>query len=310
MKRLNLTVLGVGLILLAACHKQAADETSGSTTNAAEKSELTAALACQPAMYALRVDSVSGISYVYKVTGSPSTPPVTVTPYTVAGSNVLIDCSTNTPIRWATGLAYDPTSGIFYGTTGAFGPTPNRIFRFTDPNCASVGLATTACLNALDLSDVERDPASGRFYAINRSSTVPASNRVVVLGLPGSLTVNCLANALPAGFRPRGLTFDCNRQLFVMHTAGTSGTLGLINSSTGALLSTFPYPGPVTTAPLATPELGLHFDCLCIKEFITGSWHMAAGPTLMTDGLPSGLGGPLYNSTVNALPPIVDFARP
>jgi hypothetical protein len=58
-----------------------------------------------------------------------------------------------------------------------------------------------------------------------------------------------------------------------------------------------------------TPEVGLHFDCSCIGRFITGSFNPISA-TRFTDGLPTGLGGPIYNTTVHTLKPTVDFARP
>jgi hypothetical protein len=259
-------------------------------------------------MYNLVVDSVTGFSYIFKVAGSPGAGPISVTPYVVSGTNQLKDCS-GVPILFASGLAYEPSSGVFYGTTGLTGSVPNAIFKFTDPNCTSIAPATASCAIALDLSDVERDQTTGVYYAINRGTTAP-NNRIVQLGLPGSFSVSCLPNPLPVGLRARGLTFDCNGQLYVMHVSGASGTLVYVNKATGLNGATYPYPGAIAgSGAVAVPDLGLHFDCSCIKRFITGSYNPAALP-LMTDGLPSGLGGPIYNSVPGALKPTVDFARP
>jgi hypothetical protein len=95
-----------------------------------------------------------------------------------------------------------------------------------------------------------------------------------------------------------------------MHTSGVSGTIVFVNKATGLIGPTYGYPGAITTfAVVPTPELVLHFDCGCIGRFITGSFNPTT-LTLMTDGLPSGLGGPIYNPARAVLKPTVDFARP
>jgi hypothetical protein len=302
MNRLNLTTIVFGLLTIAACKKNitASEPPAGETGKTTEE--------CMPFMYNLAVDSVSGGSYVYKVTGSPGAGPVTVVPYVVSGSNQLKDCS-GIPIKNASGLAYDPATGIFYGTTGITGSIPNAIFKFTDPNCVTITPATNTCGLVLNLSDVERDQTTGAYYAINRGTVAP-NNRIVRLGLPGAPTVNCLPNPLPVGLNARGLTFNCNGQLYVMHTTGTAGIVVFVNKATGLNGAAAAYPGPITTfAAVPTPEMGLHFDCGCIKRFITGSFNPITA-TLMTDGLPASLGGPFYNAATGVLKPTVDFARP
>ncbi|MBO9203493.1 MULTISPECIES: hypothetical protein [Niastella] len=303
MNRLNLTTVVVILLTIAACKKHVtADKTSSlaKTSNTVEE--------CQPIMYNLTVDSVSGFSYLFKVAGSPGAGPITVVPYVVSGTNQLKDCSGN-PILNASGLAYDPSTGTFWGTTGVTGSVPNAILKFTDPNCVSVTPATNLCGIVLNLSDLERDPATGILYAINRGTVAP-NNRIVKLGLPGSTNVSCLPNPLPVGLNARGLTFNCNAQMYVMHTSGTSGVIVFVDKVTGLNGPSYAYPGPITTfASVPVPEVGLHFDCSCIARFITGSFNPITA-TRMTDGLPSGLGGPIYNTVIGTLKPTVDFAKP
>lgn len=307
MNRLNLTTIVFGLLTLAACKKNVtADKTSpslsaGKTVNAVEE--------CQPIMYNLAVDSASGFSFIYKVTGSPGAGPVSVAPYVVSGTNQLKDCSGN-PILRASGLAYDPTTGVFWGVTGAAGSTPNAILKFIDPNCVTVVPVTNPCGLILDLSDVERDPATGIFYAINRGTG--ANNTIVKFDYSTLPSINCLSKPLPTGFNPQGLTFDCNARLFVMATFfGTSGKIVFVDKTTGGTGATYIYPGAIaSSAAVANPEIGLHFDCGCIGRFITGSFNPIATGSLMTDGMPSGLGPVVYNSALGALKPTVDFARP
>ncbi|WP_207510814.1 hypothetical protein [Longitalea luteola] len=307
MNRLNLITIVFGLLTIAACNKSIS--TDEASTTLTESTTNNAVEECQPLMYNLAVDSASGFSYLYKVAGSPGAGPISVTPYVVTGTNQLRTCS-GIPILNASGLAYDPATGVFYGTTGINGsPVPNAILKFTDPNCVSITAASSACAISLNLSDLERDQTTGAYYAINRGTVAP-NNRIVKLGLPASPTVSCLPNPLPVGLNARGLTFNCNGQLYVMHTAGTSGTLVFVNKTTGLNGATYPYPGAITSfAVVPTPELGLHFDCGCIGRFITGSFNPTVVP-LMTDGLPTGLGGPIYNAARGVLKPTVDFARP
>lgn len=302
MNRLNLTSIVLLLLTIAACKKRiTADKESPAASGRAIEE-------CQPTMYNLAVDSVSGASYIFKVAGSPGAGPISVSPYVVSGNNQLKDPGGN-PILRASGLAYDPATGIFYGTTGINGSIPNAIFRFTDPNFVSISPAVNTCGIALDLSDVERDQTTGAYYAINRGTVAP-NNRIVKLGLPGSPTVNCLPNPLPVGLNARGLTFNCNGMLYVMHTSGVNGRIVFVDKVTGLYGSVYGYPGPITTfAAVPTPDLGLHFDCSCIARFITGSFNPITA-TRMTDGLPNGLGGPVYNTVIGSLKPTVDFARP
>lgn len=306
MNRLNLTTIVLALLTIASCKKSVtADKGSPASSVTANA---TAVEECQPTMYNLAIDSVSGGSYIFKIAGSPGAGPISVTPYIVSGNNQLKLCS-GIPILRASGLSYDPTTGIFYGTTGSTGSIPNAIFKFTDPNCVSIIPTVNTCGLALNLSDVERDHTTGAFFAINRGTVAP-NNRIVKLGLPASGSVNCLPNPLPVGLMARGLTFNCNGMLYVMHTSGITGTIFFVDKVTGLNGAAYPYPGPITTfAAVPTPEVGLHFDCSCIGRFITGSFNPITAPRY-TDGLPSGLGGPVYNTVVGAIKPTVDFARP
>ena len=306
MNRLNLTTIVFALLTLVACKKGIKTEDpslpAGKTSNAVEE--------CVPYMYSLHVDSVTGASYIFKVSGSPSAGPITVAPYTVGGGTSQLLIGGTTPILRASGLSYDPTTGIFYGTTGITGSIPNAIFKFTNPNMVSIIPTVNSCSGlVLDLSDVERDQTTGIFYAINRGTAAP-NNRVVKLGLPGSGTVACLPNPLPVTLNARGLTFNCNGMLYVMHTNWASGTIVFVDKVTGAIGPAYAYPGAITSAPaVPIPDLGLHFDCACIGRFITASFNRITAP-LVTDGLPSGLGGPAYSGVIGFLKPTVDFARP
>ncbi|MCS3794989.1 hypothetical protein [Niastella sp. OAS944] len=305
MNRLNLTIIVLGLLTLAACKKgiktEDASLPAGTTAKAVEE--------CVPNMYSLTVDSVTGASYIFKVSGSPSAGPITVAPYAVGGGTNQLLIGGTTPILRASGLSYDPTTGIFYGTTGITGSIPNAIFKFTNPNFVSIIPTVNTCGLVLDLSDVERDQTTGVYYAINRGTVAP-NNTIVKLGLPVNGNITCLPNPLPVSLKARGLTFNCNGMLYVMHTNWANGTIVFVDKITGATGAAYAYPGPITSAPaVPIPDLGLHFDCACIGRFITASFNRITAP-LVTDGLPGGLGGPVYNGVVGFLKPTVDFARP
>lgn len=312
MKTMKLALTAGLLLWLFACKKQVHDEPSPATSTP-ETTTLAAAAPCQPPMYNLAIDPATGFSYLYKVSGSPVAGPVTVSPVNGSlGTNQLLTCS-GAPIRFATGLAFDPGTNTFYGTTGVAPSSPvNNILKFIDPNCVTASPAINACGLALNLSDVEHDPVSGAYYAINRGTANP-NNRIVKLGLPASPTVNCLPNFLSTSLFLRGLTVTQNGKLYVMAVSGTSGRLLDINTATGLMTIAYSYPGPITPSPgVNIPEMGLHHDSLCINRFITGNYDPVPGPlTLMTDGIPMGLpGGPVYSSLSGVLKPTVDFARP
>lgn len=311
MKRFNLAVMATMLLLFAACKKQTTQEKSEAIDQTPATTQTLAAAACLPGMYQLVVDPGTGFSFLNKVSGSPTTGGITVTPVIGSGgTNQLTTCS-GTPIIFATGISYDPTTGIFWGTTGAAPSSPtNNILKFTDPNCISTAPAAAACAITLDLSDIERDPVSGTFYAINRGTANP-NNRIVKLGLPSSVSVNCLPNFLSPSLFLRGLTITNSGVLYAMAVTGSTGRLLDISMATGLVTATYSYPGPITPTPAVNvPEMGLHHDVLCVNRFITANYDPISLPVLYTDGLPSGLGGPVYASLSGVLKPTVDFARP
>jgi hypothetical protein len=311
MRKVFLSFSGLVLFVLLfffACKKQASPpQQNSSATNTEPATEATAAAPapapCTPGYYDLVVFPGSGDSYVYRITGTPSCGPVSVS---VVGQ---VKCG-GVPVRFMTGLSFDPASGLFYGTTGAAGSPANTLIRFTAAtiNNASCAPLTSLCAIALDISDIERNQVTGGYYAINRG-TIAANQRIVRINV-GTAQVGCLPCTISLNFRPRGLTFDCSGTMWVMAMSGANGTL-LKMDPNGCVTSLCAYPGVITPPTLlAGPEMGLHYDCICCNRFITGNYDPTAAAPLLTDAIPSCFGAPAYNAGAGLIRPTVDFARP
>jgi hypothetical protein len=259
------------------------------------------AVACTPIYWELVVFPGGGTSYVYKLSGTPSCGPVSVS---VLGQ---VKCA-GVPVTFMTGLSYDPASGTFYGTTGPASFPANSLIKFT---AATIGTASctplvNTCGIVLNVSDIERNQVTGVYYAINRG-TVAANQRVVTINV-GTAQVGCLNCTIPLIYNPRGLTFDCSGTMWIMSTAGLNGTL-LKTTTSGCPTTVCPYPGPVTPPPaVAAPELGLHYDCCC-NVFVTGNYDPVGPAPILTNGIPACFGAALYASVAGAIRPTVDFAR-
>jgi hypothetical protein len=309
MKIKNFAAAIVATAAFFSCSKVEQPNTAGtpSQNERSPSASISPAAPCTPGYYNLAWDG-AGKGYIYKISGSPSTGAPIVTPVIgSAGNNIVGSSLAATTVFKMTGLAYDPATGTAWGVTGNGGSHPNSLikFVFANPNVVSIVPLVNACGLVLDVSDIERDPATGRYFAINRGLANP-NNRVVVIDV-NTATVNCLPNFLNTSLTLRGLTFGCNGQLYVLYAINNTGRVLEISKVTGLMVNAYSYPGVITPGGVGAPEMGLHFDCNCIGRFITGS--LQGGP-LLTDGLPLGLGGPLYASLLGVIKPTVDFAKP
>lgn len=306
MNRINLLSIALGVFVLISCNKQFSEKQKELNSGTPAENKTTKVAACWSATWSLSVDPATGYSYVYKIGGTPGSGPLQVGP--AFPNHQLTTCS-GTPIRFATGLAYDPATGIFFGTTGANGSPANSILKFRDANCVSVTPAIDLCGINLDLSDIERDPTTNEYYAINRSTT-SNDNRLVKIDITTGPYVSCLPSAFQAGATFRGLAIDCSGQIYVMHPSRANAKLIPVDKTTGVDFGAYGWPGDIApSATVATPEIGLHFDCACTQRFLTANYDPFGLPTLMTDALPQGMpGGPVYYSANGVLEPTVDFA--
>jgi hypothetical protein len=291
------------------CSKKEEQNISGTPPEKerAPSASVSLAAPCAPGYYNLAWDG-AGKGLIYKISGSPSTgAPIVTAIIGSAGNNIVGSSLAATTVFKMTGLAYDPATGVAWGVTGSGGSHPNSLIKFAlaNPNVVSIIPLVNACGLVLDVSDIERDPATGRYFAINRGFANP-NNRVVVVDV-NTATVNCLPNFLNTTLTLRGLAFNCNAQLYVLYAINNSGRVLEISKVTGLMVNAYSYPGIITPGGVGAPEMGLHFDCFCIGRFITGS--LQGGP-LLTDGLPFGLGGPLYASLPGVIKPTIDFAKP
>lgn len=307
MKKILLLPVFTGLVLLfSSCQKNetAAPDTQNNVVVAAGKAA--PAALCTPGYYNLALAPGTGNSLIYKVSGSPSAGPLAVVPIIGSlGDNVVR--VGGVAVTKMSGLAYDPLSGVAWGVTNG-GNFPNRQIKFAigDPNVATAIPIAPGCVSVLNLSDLERDPSTGNYYAINSSAGVAANNRIVRFIVGGAPTVVCLPNPVPLGTNLRGLTFDCNGTLFVSEMLGPNGRIYKADKATGLLFTNCFYSGVISPGGVGAPEMGLHFDCGCINKFITGD--LLNG--LLTDGgTPCHYPAP-YANIPGALRPTVDFAKP
>lgn len=314
MKKILLLPVFTGLVcLFVSCKKAATDTaavTAGTTVTDAAAKAISPAPAplCSPGYYNLALDPVTGNSLVYKISGSPSAGPVAVVPIIGSlGDNVVR--VGGVPVTKMTGLAVDPASGTAWGITSSGGSFPNHQIKFLigNPNVATAIPIAPGCVGTLNLSDLERDPASGNYYAINSSAGVPADNRIVRFITGGAPTVVCLPNPVPLGTNLRGLTFDCGGTLFVAEMLGPNARIYKADKVTGLLFTNCLYSGPVSPGGVGAPEMGLHFDCACINKYITGDFRNQ----LLTDGgAPCLYAGAYAAALPGTIKPTVDFARP
>jgi DNA-binding beta-propeller fold protein YncE len=303
-----------GLLLITAaaayssCTKQKANEeqSAAATDKSVSASAPAPAPLCATKYLDLVVDPVGGGSYLYKIDNSPSNPPVGV--FNIngsAGNNQIGSSLPATTVTKMTGLSYDPATGICYGITGNGGSHPNSLIKFSlaDPNVVGIAPLFSAG-GPIDLSDIERNPANGRYYAINRAAA--ANNRVVVVDIT---TGNVIFLPLTTGLPLRGLAMDPGGKIYVMRMTGTSGNVYVVDPGTGGIILG-PCPYGVVIAPGvlgANTEMGLHFDDVCTNLFITGNF---TGTSIrLTDALPVCFGGPIPPSVPVNIKPTVDFSR-
>lgn len=308
-------VLGA-LLFWSSCEKQNSKmPTVVSTAASVEKNSK--GVLCSPVYYHLMVDPVTGNSYLFKTSGSPSTPPVIPSAFPGAcGDNVIRETSSGacSPITYVTGIASDPGGTVIWATTGPASNYPNSLLKIpiTNVNNAAIIPLIPSCGIVLNVSDIEYNKVNNRYYAINRGNAVVNNRIVEILTAPG-VNVICLAATVPVNRQLRGLTFGCNGQGYVMQVNGPNGKIWSFSPATGATgLPACPYGIVAPGAAAGTfPEMGLHFDCSsCLNKFITGNYQPIAGIPLLTDGMPACIGPASYNSLSGVIKPTVDFARP
>lgn len=310
MKKIIAGLFIVAALGITSCNKEK------STTNdpAAPENKVTASgeaaapapAACSTKYLDLVIDPATGGSFVYVIYNTPSNPPVSVVNLNgSAGNNQIGSSSPLTTVTRMTGLSFDPTTGTCWGITGAGGSHPNSLIKFNvgDPNVVSITPLISPG-GAINLSDIERNPWNGRYYAINRANA--ANNRLVIVDVT-TATVNFLP--LTTGQPLRGLAMDPGGKIYLMRMTGVSGNVYVADPNTGGLiLGPCPFVNPIAPGVIgANTEMGLHFDDVCTNLLVTGNF---TGTSIqLNDGLPACLGGPVPVAPVVAIKPTVDFSR-
>jgi DNA-binding beta-propeller fold protein YncE len=307
MRKIITGLLAVSVIMTySSCKKQTvAEEQQQAPAASNETGKGASTFACSTKYLDLVIDPATGGSFLYKIDNSPSNPPVAVTTINgSAGNNQIGSSLPATTVTKMTGLSYDPATGVCYGITGAGGSHPNSLIKFSlaDPNV--VGITPLISPGLIDLSDIERNPATGRYYAINRVAA--GNNSVVIVDVT---TASVIFLPLTTGLNLRGLAVDPGGKLYVMRMTGTSGSVYVVDPGTGGvILGPCPY-GVVIAPGVFAPnaEMGLHFDDVCTNFFITGNF---VGTSFrLTDALPACFGGPIPPSIPVPIKPTVDFSR-
>ena len=280
----------------------AADETVNRTTAA----PASAAALCATKYLDLVIDPATGGSFLYKIDNTPANAPVVISVINgSAGNNQIGSSLPATTVFKMTGLSYDPATGVCWGITGNAGSHPNSLIKFSlaDPNVVGITpLISTG--GPIDLSDIERNPWNGRYYAINRAN--PGNNQLVVVDIT---TAQVFFLPLTTGLPLRGLAMDPGGKIYLMRMTGTSGNIYVADPNTGGIILG-PCPYGIVVAPGflgANAEMGLHFDDVCTNRLVTGNFNGTS--FRLTDGLPACLGGPLPASVPVGIKPTVDFSR-
>lgn len=292
---------------ITGCKKEIAEPAPAAGEAGEAAASAAASPGCGTKYLNLVVDPSTGQSLLYVVYNTPSNPPVTVVNINgSAGNNIIGSSSLSTTVTFMTGLSFDPNTSICYGITGGAGSHPHSLVTFNvgDPNVVTI--TPLVSFSRINLSDIERNPWNGRYYAINRASGI--NNRIVDVNV-GSGAVTNYPSGTGLGSL-RGLAMDPGGKLYVSNMiAGGNGDIYVVDPLTGGLiLGPCAYPGAIAPGVLGTgAEMGLHFDDVCTNLLVTGNYTGVG--TLLTDGLPVCLGGPSYTSIPSGVKPTVDFAR-
>jgi len=175
----------ISTILFYACKKETPSKENTVSYHIPHKSEKDvkngARVYTSPQYYQLEVKA-TGESYLNLITQACNYggPAITVTAINGSLGNNQIG-SLYTPPTYLTGLSFDESSGKFYATNGT-----DQLIKFylSDVNDASYAPTTLTNLTGdtyLELYDIERDPQSGYYYAINRHPNSPYTSRLVVI---------------------------------------------------------------------------------------------------------------------------------
>ncbi len=303
-------VLLVSAVAFVSCQKEkehAESVEDGTTTTAT----VNAAAVCTNGQYALSLDA-TGRGRFFKVTATPSAGTASYVAVNGTCGNNIINGANIAQVLKPTGLALASGGTTALVTTGVNGVAPNRLYKFPIGNpCSptSIALIPPAGLS-LNVSDLERNPSNGNYYAINTDPAGGANEVVQVNVATGAVTR--LTSGSMGVLQLRGLTFLCDPaypNAFVYQDNGVTGNIYEIDIVTGSIVSgPLVYGGPVN--PTGMVDMGLTADCVCTDYFMTcnGTPGTLVNPTF-TAGMPVAFGGAYAASSTNTLRPTVDFGK-
>ncbi len=242
------------IILFYSCKKDVPINENHIPSNSHNNTHVGARSYLAPQYYQLQVDPGSGNSFLNLITETCASGTVTVTPITGAHGDNKIG-SSYLPPTYLTGLSFDETSGKFYATNGTDQLVKFYLSDINDASYAPITVTNSTGDTYLELYDIERDPTSGFYYAINRHPNAPYTCRIVVIN--NSYVAHYLPFSLStfyAGSPCTGLCFFKNGVLLIDRS---SNKFELVNKTNGTDI--FGCAGGFGTGSV-DPECGLHGD--------------------------------------------------
>ena len=240
------------IILFYSCKKDVPINENHIPSNSHNNTHVGARSYLAPQYYQLQVDPGTGVSRLNLITETCSSGTVTVTQITGSHSDNQIG-SLYTPPTYLTGLSFDERTGKFYATNGS-----DQIIKFylSDINDASYAPTTVTNLTGdtyLELYDIERDPHTGYYFAINRHPNAPYVSRVVVVDtFFNARYVPYRAGTFYSGSDIKGLCFYKNGLVLMERTFNKFELISRTGYDINGCVSGWGTYGP--------DEIGLHGD--------------------------------------------------
>ncbi len=246
----------ISAILLYACKKETSSKENTISYHIPHQSEKDvkngARVYSSPQYYQLQVNSV-GQCRLNLITENCFSGTTTITQITGGHSDNIIGSSYSPP-TYLTGLALDARTGKFYATDGGHHLVKFYLSDVNDASYAPITL-TNSTGDPLHLCDIERDPQTGYYFAINRTPASPYVCRIVIIDTFFNVTYLPIATTNYQNLDCRGLCFY-NNGVVVMER--TNNNYEYINKTNGYYING--CGGFGTYGSAGDYEIGLHGD--------------------------------------------------